>query len=228
MFARAFLIALLTGSTPLVARGDVAVDVRVQQAIEDAVAERVGHDAIVTARVTDIRAGELAEGVVAWPEQDTRAGVPARFALYSSRSRRVRIGEATAVVSVTVEAIRLRRPVLRGESIEMRDIEEVRHELDGPLAPVAGIDDVLGARARRDVSADTILSRSDVVPEPAIKSGESVRAVVRIGGVEVSATAIALQSGARNEVIRLTNPGSRKTLLGRVVRRGEVEVIDAR
>ena len=221
------VLVLACGSAPLAGRGVTPVDARVQVAIEDAVAQRLGPDAIVTVHVTEVRVGEVTDGIVALPDQGTRLGASGRFTLFASGSRRARIGEATALVSVTAETLRLRRAVARGETLVAADFEQVHQALDGPLTPVARLEDVIGTRARRDLPAGSILSRADVMPEPTIKSGDSVRVIVRIGGVEVSGTAIALQSGAKNEVIRLTNPASRKTLMGRVVRRGEVEVVDA-
>jgi len=225
-FASAALV-LACGSATLAGRGVTPVDARVQVAIEDAVAQRLGPDAIVTVQVTEVRVGEVPDGIVALPDQGTRVGASGRFTLFASGSRRVRIGEATALVSVTAETIRLKRAVARGAMLDVADIEQVHQALDGPLTPAARLEDIIGARARRDLAPGSTVSRADVIPEPIIKSGDSVRVIVRIGGVEVSGTAIALQSGAKNEVIRLTNPASRKTLMGRVVRRGEVEVIDA-
>jgi len=226
-FASATVVVLVCGSATLAGRGVTPVDARVQVAIEDAVAQRLGPDAIVTVQVTEVRVGEVPDGIVALPDQGTRIGTSGRFTLFASGSRRIRIGEATALVSVTADSVRLRRAVARGATLDAADIEQVHQALDGPFTPAARLEDIIGARARRDLAAGSTLSRADLIPEPAVKSGDSVRVIVRIAGVEVSATAIALQSGAKNEVIRLTNPANRKTLMGRVVRRGEVEVIDA-
>jgi flagella basal body P-ring formation protein FlgA len=205
---------------------DLAPAARVRAAIEEAVQERLGGGALVAAEVLDVRLGEASGGIAAWPEQGARAGVAARFSLFTSDSRRVRIGEATAIVSATVEAVRLTRPVGRGEAIGRDDIERVRVAHTGVLIGLPTPDEVLGAHARRDLAAGATVAKSDVIPEPAVRSGDTVKVVVRIAGVEVSTTAVALQSGARSEVIRLTNPASRKALLGRVIRRGEVEVVD--
>jgi flagella basal body P-ring formation protein FlgA len=215
------------GSAVLAGQGTGPVDARVRLAIQDAVAERLGPGAVVTADVTDARVGEVPDGIVAWPDQGARAGALGRFTLFASGSRRIRVGEATARVSASVQTVRLRRAVTRGQVVGPDDIEQVRQEHEGPLLRTPLVDDVVGVQARRDLAAGATLSLSDLTPEQAIRSGESVRAVVRIAGVEVSTTAIALQTGAKHEVIRLTNPGSRKALLGRVTRRGEVEVIDA-
>lgn len=226
-FASATVVVLVCGSATLAGRDVTPVDARVQVAIEDAVAQRLGPDAIVTVEVTEVRAGEVTDGIVALPDQGTRLGSVGRFTLFASGSRRVRIGEATALVSVTAETIRLTRAISRGDRFDAADVEQVRQALEGPLTPPTQLEDVIGARARRDLEPGSTLGRTDLVPEPAVKSGDSVRVVVRVAGVEVSATAIALQSGAMHDVIRLTNPASRKTLMGRVVRRGEVEVINA-
>jgi flagella basal body P-ring formation protein FlgA len=44
--------------------------------------------------------------------------------------------------------------------------------------------------------------------------------------VQAEGRAIASQSGGPGDLIRLVNPESRRTLQGRIVARGEVEVLD--
>lgn len=226
-FASPWILALTLGGGPVSAQSVESMNTRVQAAIEEAVQQRLGPAATVTAEIVDIHVTDTADAVVAWPEQGVRAGAAGRFLLFSSDSRRVRVGEAIAVVSVTVDAVQLKRAIAPGQVIASGDVEHARTAFTGPLVPLPRADEVVGGRARRDLATGATLTKSDVAPEPAIRSGESVRAVVRTAGVEASATAIALQSGSRSEVIRLTNPASRKALLGRVTGPGEVEVVEA-
>ena len=57
--------------------------------------------------------------------------------------------------------------------------------------------------------------------------GAAISVVVRarVGGIEAEGRAIASQNGVAGDVIRLVNPDSRRTLQGRIVGAGEVEVI---
>lgn len=203
-------------------------DTQVRLAIERAAGERLGPDALVSVELRDVRLGQTYEGLSAVPEPGGRAGAPARFALFSEGATRVRVGEATAIVTGTADAVRLTRPVSRGQSVADADVEYVRVALEGPLRASLPVTDVVGARLRRELPAGAVVAGSDLLRDPVIRSGDTVRAVVRIGGIEIGATAVAVQSGALDEVIRLTNPETRKSLRGRVTGRGEVEVLDAR
>jgi flagella basal body P-ring formation protein FlgA len=49
-----------------------------------------------------------------------------------------------------------------------------------------------------------------------------------VGGAQIETPAVAVQSGARNEVVSLVNAATRKNFRGRIVGRGEVEVVDVR
>lgn len=63
-------------------------------------------------------------------------------------------------------------------------------------------------------------------PAPVIRAGDRVRVIARIGGLEAVLVGIAEQSGRPQQIIRVVNPDSRRAIKGRVVRAGEVEVID--
>jgi flagella basal body P-ring formation protein FlgA len=204
-------------------------DSRVRVAIERAVIERVGPTAVVdVTAVTDVRLMRDAAVLVAVPDPGLRAGAPGRFVLFGDASRRVRVGEATAVVSAVVDAVRMRRPAARGRLLEASDMELVREPIEGRLDAPAAIDDVLGARARRDLAVGMVLTSQDVAVEPAVRSGDPVRVFVRVAGVEVSATAVAMQTGAKHDVILVANPESRQTLRGKITANGEVEVLNVR
>jgi flagella basal body P-ring formation protein FlgA len=145
------------------------------------------------------------------------------------KGTRRRIGEATAVVSVTVDGVRARREVGRGRVFQAADVEAVRTELeDGRFVPAPSIDAVIGSRAARELAPGAIIVTGDLIRERMVKSGDRVRAVVRLGGVEIETVAVAAQTGALNDIISVLNPGTRRVLRGRVVGNGEVEVVDAR
>lgn len=215
---------------PLAATEIVAAQEPVRRAIEAAVDSRLGPSA--HAEVTSI--GNLrvlaTEGpLVAEPDYSARAGEPSRFALFSAGSRHVRVGEATATVVVTIDAIHTRRYVARGELFQAGDLETRREQSNGGRflpAPVLG--DLVGTKAARDLEAGATVTTADAVPERAVIAGQPVRGLVRVAGVEIEASLVALQSGVINDLIPVMNPGTRRTMRGRVTGRAEVEVIDAR
>jgi flagella basal body P-ring formation protein FlgA len=64
-----------------------------------------------------------------------------------------------------------------------------------------------------------------VKAQPLVRSGDTVSVRFRLGPVEATGKAVAQQSGFRHDRIKLINPDSRRTMVGRVVGAGEVEVM---
>jgi flagella basal body P-ring formation protein FlgA len=223
------LTTRLVGAGPVGADDPFAQQV-VRHAIEVAVAARVGSGATVdVVDVSDIRLGDTDEDVVAMPDQGARSGQPARFTLFTAGTRRTRVGEATAVVEIATETVRTRRAVAQGEILRNVDLEIVRASVDHVrFTRLVVLDEVVGARATRDLLAGATLGRMDVAVEPAVKAGASVQGRVRVAGVEVEATMVALRSGAIDEIVPVRNAATRRTLRGRVTGKGEVEVLDVR
>jgi flagella basal body P-ring formation protein FlgA len=140
-----------------------------------------------------------------------------------------RVGGAVARVFVAVELVRIAGPVRRGTILGDTDLAVSVSET-GPvsLAALPGLADVVGGRAVRDLAAGEVVTPALVRAQPLVKSGETVRAVVRMGSVEATGQAVAQQSGRRHDRIRLINPESRRQMFGRITGLGEVEVIHAR
>jgi flagella basal body P-ring formation protein FlgA len=194
----------------------------VGQAIARAVAERVGGDARVSVvkLQTSVSSDEL---VVASPEPGARTGAPARFTLFAGGSR---LGSAVATVNVSARHVRARRSVARSEELTAEDVEEV----DGPfvdelLRRVPALDDVIGARARRNLVSGEALTASDVDVPPVVRTGDAVQAIVRIGAVEAEGRAVASGSGNLGDIVRVTPPGTRRTLKARIIGPGKVEIV---
>jgi flagella basal body P-ring formation protein FlgA len=169
-------------------------------------------------------------GLTAVPEPGSRLERPVRFSLMApsadGRPGSRRVGGAVAVVHVAVEVVRVTGPVRRGTILGDTDLAVI-HSETGPvaLAALPGLADVVGGRAVRDLAAGEIVTPALVRAQPLVKSGDTVRTVVRMGPVEAAGQAIAQQSGRRNDRIRLINPESRRQMFGRITGPGEVEVI---
>ena len=220
--------AVVAGGRGVLAQTAPAAD-RVRQAIAAMAASRLGPGIEIDVTVTDARLADTTEAIMAVPDQGARVGMPSRFTLFADR-RRLRLGEATAVVTARADTVRVRRTLARGEVIGDGDVEAVRAPLDGSrfAAPPAR-DTVVGARAAHDMTAGTTITAADVLSQPLVKAGDPVRAIVRVSPVlEITGRAVALQAGDRHEVIPVMNPETRQTRRGRVVGPGEVEMIDAR
>jgi flagella basal body P-ring formation protein FlgA len=225
---------VLAGLSLVAARADLrATDApttaAVKRAVGAAVVSRLGEDVDVVVQSMDaIRVTEGAEALLATPDVSARTGQPARFALSARTERgRTRVGEVTALVRASAEVVRTTHPISRGSVIEAGDIEARREELTGvALRPVLTRSTVVGAKTTRDLPAGVAVGANDIVAEPLVKNGTTVRALIRVGAVEIEADVLAMDAGARGDIIRVTNTASRRVFRARVAGEGRVEVLE--
>ena len=145
-------------------------------------------------------------------------------------------GKLTRVFSLSVE-VQLTKPVLvarstieNGSTIKATDVTTERRPLDRQqLQNLAR--DAIGRKVRRTIAEGSIISSLDLArPTPkrrdvVIKNRDFVDIVARRKSLVVRVSgAMALQSGARGESIRVRNPSSGKVLTARVVSPGIVEL----
>jgi flagella basal body P-ring formation protein FlgA len=221
-----FAVATLLSGTTLLAAGS-ATDQAIAAAIEQAVRARMGGNIIVrVTELTGVRVTAAADAIVAQPEPAAKIGAPIRFVL-SDRGSRGRVGEATATVRVTADAVKARHDITRGATLGSGDIAVEPVDLSGqPFGPLPSLEEAIGAKARRNIGIDDVVTRADIAAEPLVRAGDIVRAHVRVGGVEVIGTLVAAEPGVRDEVIRVVNAETRHTTRARVVGSGEVEVVN--
>ena len=225
-----FWLLLLTAS---LFGGPTAVDEpsALANAIESAVRARVGATSVVSVtKITGVRLVREPSSLVAVPDPSARIGTAVRFVLAAGESgARTRVGEATATVQVSAPAVRTRKAIGRGDRLEGDAVAVVATDLNGQsMRPLLSIDDVRGARTTRDLAAGALVTRSDIVIEPIVKSGDIVRARVRVGDVELVGSGVAAENGLKDDVIRVINQESHHAFRARVVGSGEVEVVDVR
>jgi flagella basal body P-ring formation protein FlgA len=225
---RQWLILGLLAALPAHVRAQ-APSAIVHAAITAAVQARMGDDAAVTVvglEVSDLRPLSLLRAV---PEPNARIGERMHFRLVGSEARGGRAqaaGRAAAFVRVDVEHVRVRTLVERGRELQDRDVEASREDLGSlPLRRLPRQREVTGARALVNLAPGEVVTSPAVSSRPAVKSGQVVRAVARIGELEVSAALTAVQDGVEGAVIRVVNKESRRELRARVVEPGVVEVM---
>jgi flagella basal body P-ring formation protein FlgA len=209
------------------ATADAALQGAVRAAIESAVRQRIDGDAVV--QISDLRIvtsrPDAAGALVATPAPGTRTERPARFTLRWPGT--AAFGEAACVVRVETVHLRAARQLERGTVLRDGDFERVREGIgSAPLKPLP--QELSGGRVLRDVKAGTVLGPPLVALGAMVRSGDEVFTFVRAPGLEVRGRAVAAQSGDLGEVIRVVNRDSGRPLRGRVVARGEVEVIHGR
>lgn len=203
--------------------------VRVAEAIIETVQSRMGDDAEVVLSDLRITGGERSTFLHAVPEPDARVGERVHFRLLGSEGRGEAartIGHASAVVAVNVEHVRAKELVARGRDVADTDLEAAHGPLIGiPMRRLPRWAEVTGSRALVNLAPGEVITRSAVTIRPAVKSGQVVRAIARVGGLEVTAALVAAQDGAPGSVIRVVNKESRRELRARVLESGVVEVI---
>lgn len=203
--------------------------VRVAEAIIETVQSRMGDDAEVVLSDLRVTGGESYAFLQAVPDPDARVGERVHFRLLGSEGRGEAartIGHASAVVAVNVEHVRAKELVARGRDVADSDLETAHGPLIGvPLRRLPRWVEVSGSRALVNLAPGEVITRSAVTIRPAVKSGQVVRAIARVGGLEVTAALVAVQDGVPGSVIRVVNRESRRELRARVLESGVVEVI---
>lgn len=203
--------------------------VRIAEAIIETVQSRMGDDAEVVLSELTVTGGERQVFLQAVPDPDARVGERIHFRLLGSdgRGEAARtVGHASAVVAVNVEHVRAKELVPRGQDVADTALETARGPLVGvPMRRLPRWSEVAGSRALVNLAPGEVITRSAVTIRPAVKSGQVVRAIARVGGLEVTAALVAAQDGAPGAVIRVVNRESRRELRARVVESGVVEVV---
>lgn len=223
-------LAALLAAAPFAGRplADARLDQPALDAIAQAVRGRMGASAEV--EVADVRAASppaLFQEAALAPGGRLEAPVRVWFRARGERTGEglETVGAATVTLRVSVVHAHAAAAIRHGRTLGPGDVVMARHVIArGPLRPLPTVDEVLGATVLRDLSDGACLTAAMVSSPPAIVAGAEVVAVVRIDGIEVRATLVALDNGSIGSRIRVMNPGTRRTVRARVVSRGQVEI----
>jgi len=128
-------------------------------------------------------------------------------------------------VRVTGPVLVARRPLRRGEALSPDDVVRQIRDISSLRGRPLRTDDDIHGRAARAASTGTILTDEVIEPIPAVRRGEPVIAVARIGAVCATARVLALADGAVGDTIRVRAGESRTEFLVRVSGPGRAEVI---
>ena len=229
---RAWLVAVMMPVAAGIALENVTAALpNVEQAIANAIRERVGDGADVSVTLGQVRLA--ADDVIdfeARPVPGARLARPTRFTLYRKSTGEVRatgrVGYAVAETRVSMEHVRAARSIGRGTVLSEDDLVLTVGDIGGvPLKPLPIHTDLIGARVSRALRAGDLVTSTMVSLPKLVRARESVVVSARVGVVTVFGRATATQSGELGEVISLLNEESGRRLKGRVVALGEVEVV---
>lgn len=201
-------------------------DMSARDAIVQAVTARMGDGVVVDVVALDVPAGSPDRFIEARPDPAARLGRPIRFTLVPARGSRV---FATATLRVVTPHVVARRDLLRGATVTDADVQ-VRHAevKQVPMRRLPQSEQIIGSRVLRPVQAAAVIIPGAVVARRAIEPGDRVTGIAMAGDVQVSAELTATDGGDPGDVIRVVNTGTRRSLRGRVIAEGLVEVGHAR
>ena len=223
----ALLACLASGPPADGAPANAAFVARVGEAIASAVGARMGPGAAVRVEQITVTATPSDGPIEVTPAPDARTGRPSMYSLtvYTPAGPR-RIGSAMATAHVEAALVRAARAVTRGDELTEADVVAARGTADGvTLKRLPVIVEVVGARVTRPTAAGAVLSTDVLAVQYSVRSGQQVRLRVVAAGIEASGIGVAAESGRIGTVIRVVNPDSKRTLMGRIVGQGVVEVL---
>jgi flagella basal body P-ring formation protein FlgA len=195
-------------------------------AVESALAPRVEGDASL--RVTavglpsTVPAGEVTLEVREPMGPLARASTVGVDVLVDGR----KVGRAWARVEVQREreVVVVARAARKGRVLEADDLE-VRPAT--PASAARGVTDpagLVGKRLTRNLSGGAVVSAADVEEPPAVEKGDTVRLVVRVGGVTAAAQGRGREKGCIGQTLRAENLGSGRVVQGTLREAGVVEI----
>jgi flagella basal body P-ring formation protein FlgA len=92
------------------------------------------------------------------------------------------------------------------------------------LAVARSTEELVGKVARRTLLPGRLIARNSISAPMLVQKGTIVSAEYRQGGLVITASALALQSGALADIIQLRNIDSGKTIVGAVQADGSVRI----
>jgi flagella basal body P-ring formation protein FlgA len=194
-------------------------------AMRAAIVARMGADAQVSVDPAGV-VGDARVFREARPDPSAWLGRPIRFTLITSAGAAL---PASAAVRVVADYAVTTQAVDRGHVLTAGDVRVVHGEVTGvPLGPLPAVADLVGARVLRPMPEGTTVLAAFVKLRRLVEPGDDVTVVAAAGAIRVTAAMVAADGGSAGDVIRVVNPGTRRYLRGRIVRKGVVEVLNGR
>lgn len=118
------------------------------------------------------------------------------------------------------------RNLSRGEIMQRSDlsfqVEDTAKLRRGYFLKMA---DVVGQKLKNDLRAGQVISHNKIARPKSIKRNQIVTLLAKVGSISVSSKGKALSSAATGEMVRVKNLSSGKTVSGRVIQPGLIEVL---
>jgi flagella basal body P-ring formation protein FlgA len=228
--------AMQGAATLLVAASVAAAPATPQAVVSDAarafVESRSEHEGLVEPQVElrVVAQGRGASGScpAGWAAQtlDTRSLSRMRFAAVCPGTPNAR---QEFVVNATVSAMVVvaQADVPAGRELQAADLTLDRRDVTHTPDAVSDTEAVLGQASRRALRQGQVVLRPWLLAPTLVKRGDAVQIVAGADPVRVSTAGEALETGRRNEVVRVRNVTTGRIVRARVVDAGVVEPIEA-
>lgn len=130
-------------------------------------------------------------------------------------------GQLKAMAEIVVAA----EPLRRGVVLEGQHLRQVAIDINDLAEPEYDPNRLLGRQLTRSLAAGTPILGSMVDDVPVVRRGQIVKMVVAKGLLQLTATGLAHSDGKIDQMIKVQNLSSNKTIHGRVTGPGLVEVL---
>ncbi|MGA7965323.1 MAG: flagellar basal body P-ring formation chaperone FlgA, partial [Gammaproteobacteria bacterium] len=132
----------------------------------------------------------------------------------------------TADIDVMVEVVVAKRPLRRNKKITEDDIEmSLKNLAELPSNIILNPEEVLGKRAKINISPNKVLRPDLIEFPPLVKRGDVVVILAESSGLRITALGtVEEREGRRGERIKIENIDSKKSLYARVVDSKTVQV----
>jgi flagella basal body P-ring formation protein FlgA len=140
---------------------------------------------------------------------------------------RVLVREAKVAVQIKrrMTAVLLTERLGRGELVGDQRLRLAEVLIEGRSRPYTSIEEVVGLRARRNLSGGHLLCEGDLETPPLVERGDVVQVRLERGAIEIELAAEALGDGWLGDRIRVRNPLTRKTMTTVVCGEGAVRLV---
>jgi flagella basal body P-ring formation protein FlgA len=125
---------------------------------------------------------------------------------------------ATVKFEVLTEAVVAKRPIGKFQLISEEDVFLQKVDLTAIQSnPITSIDEVLGKRTKKAITASSFLTTECIELPPLVKRGDVVLIIAESEGLRITALGEVRKNGCQGEKIRVLNLDSKKAVYARVV-----------
>ena len=176
-------------------------------------------------RTLHVEASATGELAIARLNFDPRTG---RFDLSfelpgNAATRRVPL-RITGVVSETVEAAVLLRPLARGDTVKTSDYMVERRRKSEFLTGAIAADQAVGLAAKRPLRTGELLRAADLMKPEVVRRNETVTIVYQVPGIMLTVRGKALETGSVGDIIGVTNIQTNRTVQATIEAPGRVSI----